>query len=96
MRCPAPALQHGCRATPALEKWHDNYAFAISPTADQSIIHELAPVVSFCKIAGCFADIRVPNHYNQQHSGQCTPEGSATVPWSQKVSPLADEQSMAA
>jgi hypothetical protein len=62
---------------------------------DQSIIHELAPVVSFCKIAGCFADIRVPNHYNQQHGGQCTPAGSAAVPWSQKASPLAGGQFMA-
>ena len=51
------------------------------------MVHEPAPVVSFCKIAGCFADIRVPNHYSEGHGGQCAPGGSADIPWSQKASP---------
>lgn len=82
--------QHGCQATDKLKTWHDLHAFLIYP--ETSTLHELAPVVSFSKIAGCFADLLLPSHFSAStedllHHGNCAPLAQSNlIPWDEKVS----------
>ena len=84
--------QHGCQATDELKKWREVHAFVAFPQRGRAILHELAPVVSFSGIPGCFADFRMPSHYSiiaegLSHHGLCAPSAQENlIPWDEKVS----------